>query len=307
MDNIVMAELVNGSGPEAGRPGGPLAKRGSNVGGGLLSTPGEGVVTSLAFRPDQPGSRIQNVLLAAQGDALVHVHIGTKRVLHTNYEPGNRLNVVSMRPDGAAFATAGSDYTVRVYDEATCSTSHTLDHGDGVTTNGHASNVFALAWHPDEPQVLLSGGWDNRVLVWDLRVHRAVRSISGPHICGDAIDVQPGSGIVLTGSWRHANPLQLWDLGSGRLLTNLPWWQPEPNGCLPYAARFGPGACSSMIIAGGSGPKPMVRVYKMKALGDVDLLYTVRLQRPVNALAPLLHPEAAMAVCCDQAVHTIAL
>lgn len=107
-----------------------------------------------------------------------------------------------------------------------------------------------------------------------LTCHRSVRSIAGPHICGDALDVQPSAGsgaspgsgtspLVLTGSWREAHPLQLWDLGTGRLLTNLPWWQPEPGACLPYAARFGTGRACGMVVAGGSGSKPMMRAYRL--------------------------------------------
>lgn len=59
------------------------------------------------------------------------------------------------------FASAGSDCTVRVYDESTCTTCRTLDHGDGVTSHGHSNHVFSLAWQPDDPQVG-SGGWAPR-------------------------------------------------------------------------------------------------------------------------------------------------
>ncbi|KAG2497066.1 hypothetical protein HYH03_005063 [Edaphochlamys debaryana] len=368
MDTISMSELAStsGSGFETGpgfgsalaasstsgttgagvkgRGGGPSVAFGADEAGGrrgglLPSSSSEGVVTALAFRPDMPGSRMQNVLLAAQGDAIVHLHVGSRRVVHTAHEPGNKVNALAMRADGHMFASAGSDYVVRVYDEATVSPCRTLDHGDGVTTTGHTSHVFSLAWQPDDPQILLSGGWDNRVLVWDLRVHRSVRSISGPHICGDALDVQPATGpgssgapLVLTGSWRSAHPLQLWDLGSGRLLTNLPWWQPEPDACLPYAARFGTGSAAGLVVAGGSGVQPMVRVYHLKQPGNVDLQYTVMLNRPVHALAivqgqthaaqpgslagppPTPGSGAAaaalaprLAVCCDTEVHTVAL
>lgn len=48
--------------------------------------------------------------------------------------------------------------------------------------------------------MLLSGGWDNNVKIWDLRTGAAVRSIYGPYICGDALDIHDG--YVLTGSWR---------------------------------------------------------------------------------------------------------
>lgn len=41
----------------------------------------------------------------------------------------------------------------------------------------------------------------------------AVRSIYGPHICGDALDIV-GSRIV-TGSWRAQQQLEVWDYFEG--------------------------------------------------------------------------------------------
>jgi len=35
------------------------------------------------------------------------------------------------------------------------------------------------------------------------------RKIAGPHICGDALDVDPVNNQVLTGSWRRDNALQV--------------------------------------------------------------------------------------------------
>ncbi len=165
--------------------------------------------------------------------------------------------------------------------------------------------------------MLLSAGWDSAIRVWDLRVHRAVRSIPGPYVCGDALDVSAGgSPYVLAGSWRAKNPLQLFDLGSGRLLTNLPFWQPEPNGCLIYAARFGTGDATGTVVAGGSGATPLVRVYDLKAPGNVDLSFTTLLTRPVHGLAFVAAAPAAasgklrgasVAVACDHAVHLVPL
>ena len=45
-------------------------------------------------------------------------------------------------------------------------------------------------------QVLVSGGWDKTLQIWDLRVHRSVRSIYGPYVCGDSIDIQ-GNNILV--------------------------------------------------------------------------------------------------------------
>ena len=47
-------------------------------------------------------------------------------------------------------------------------------------------------------QVMLSGGWDKTVQVWDQRAGPlAVRSLYGPFICGDALDLKGDR--ILTG------------------------------------------------------------------------------------------------------------
>ena len=48
-----------------------------------------------------------------------HWHITSGKCLHTINDPDNQLFCVDYRPDGALFATAGKDRSVRVYDEAT--------------------------------------------------------------------------------------------------------------------------------------------------------------------------------------------
>jgi len=88
-----------------------------------------------------------------------------------------------------------------------------------------------------------------------------VRSIFGPYLCGDALDVRRGR--VLTGAHRGEAPLQMWDLGSGRLATNLPYWQPDGGASNIYSAKFvhGGGAKDGCVLAGGSGKRPCARLY----------------------------------------------
>jgi WD40 repeat protein len=47
-------------------------------------------------------------------------------------------------------------------------------------------------------QVLISGGWDNTVQVWDVRLNRSVRSLFGPYVCGDSLDLK-GNAILAGG------------------------------------------------------------------------------------------------------------
>ncbi len=74
---------------------------------------------------------------------------------------------------------------------------------------------------------------------------------------------------VLTGSWRHDAPLQLWDYGSGRLMSNLPFHQPGPESCKVYSAKFGRGAYEGQVLAGGSGSRPVARLYNKVSSGAV--------------------------------------
>merc|ERR1719394_2342460 len=68
----------------------------------------------------------------------------------------------------------------------TCEPSATNDIMDG-----HKSSVYALKHHPNDIWNFISAGWDDTVQFWDRREGRSNRKIFGPHICGQAIDIDP--------------------------------------------------------------------------------------------------------------------
>ncbi len=213
--------------------------------------------TALAFRPVTESSRTRNVLLACNADGCVqHWHITSGRCLHEINDPENPLFTVEYSSDGKKFATAGKDFAVRIYDEATKTLTSTMEGGYHAITKGHSNRVFSLKFAPDDDNLVISGGWDNTVQVWDLRLERSVRSFYGPHICGDSIDVSGNT--VLTGSYRQTEQLQTWDFGTGQLIKTINWSGSSssgsgarPGSCMLYAASFGAGG--SLIGAGGSG------------------------------------------------------
>lgn len=135
-----------------------------------------------------------------------------------------------------------------------------LKGGDSSTTAGHSSRILAVRFlHTDgEPWSLVSGGWDNSVQFWDLRIGHAVRAIFGPHICGDALDISSDGKQILTGSWRDKDPLELWDVGQAERIEVLPWRSEgmRDPACLLYTARFSKDSTSSFIAAGGSFTSP---------------------------------------------------
>jgi len=73
-----------------------------------------------------------------------------------------------------------------------------------------------------DENILLSGGWDNTVFLWDIRIRKAIGSLFGPNICGDCVDTLE-DGTILTGSYRDKNQLELWDFKTMKRKQQIKW------------------------------------------------------------------------------------
>ncbi len=213
--------------------------------------------TAIKFRPVTATTRTKNVLLAANAAGTVqHWHITSSKCLHTLEEDNsNQVYALDYNSEGTKFVTAGKDTAVRVYDEATKTLLLTMKGGLGYsvrTTPGHSNRIFSAKILPHDENMVVSGGWDNTVQIWDMRLGYAVRSIYGPHICGDALDVVGNR--IITGSWRPNQQLEIWDYLSGEKISDIPWHllsnQPP---CMLYAAQFSKEGQGRFVAAGGSG------------------------------------------------------
>jgi len=179
---------------------------------------------------------------------------------------------------GDMLAVGGKDYNVKIYDDSTKSLATTLKAA-GTINEGHSNRVFSVKFTED-PNVLLSGGWDNTIFIWDIRAKKPVGLIYGPHICGDSIDMK--GDIVLTGSYSNKNVLQLWSLSKRELITNIPWnghaTETYEHGYL-YAAMFE--KQGNYIAAGGAGKN---EVHFFKNGGKYDLLGKIMLDNTVTSI-----------------------
>ncbi|XP_022245206.1 WD repeat-containing protein pop2-like isoform X2 [Limulus polyphemus] len=181
---------------------------------------------------------------------------------------------MDLASDGSILATGGKDLSIRLYDTNTTEMKTkyfgALEQSFDQSIRNHAYRIFSLCFHPQQKYILASGGWDESVKVWDLRTEKGlVRNIYGPHICGDALDIE-GETNLLTGSWVAENALQLWDLGSGKLISNVPYRSDRTKGEYLYCAKFTEG---SLAIAGGSGScsGQIISLKNMEVLGEVKL------------------------------------
>ena len=232
--------------------------------------------TAIKFRPAIANAKTKNVVLVANADGSIdHWHMTSGKLLYKTKEENNQVYSIDYSPDGMNFCSAGRDTKVRVYEEATKACLLTLGASEYKSTPGHSNRVFAVKYKPDDPNVILSGGWDNTVQFWDIRAECSVRSIYGPHICGDALDIKDGK--ILTGSWRPEKALQLWDFGTGRLIRDIEWTSGMGSvsigeNAMLYTAQFSPDG--TMIAAGGTGTRD-VRIFDVAS--DYQLLGRMKL------------------------------
>lgn len=212
---------------------------------------------------------------------------------NTNYndffisEDGNEIYSMDFTTNGE-LVTVGRDANIRIYDVTKqvllskfgrrISTSTLEDSQESASDEFyHEKRIYCVRCHPSEPSVLVSGGWDG-VKVWDSRIGIAVRSIEGPFIFGDTVDICKGT--VLTASCEAANNLQLWDLGSGFLINNVN----PPNkrvylyGEYPYAAQFFKGDPSGDLVLYGVGGLQLISVK------ESSILYLIEDEKPVAAV-----------------------
>lgn len=87
-------------------------------------------------------------------------------MLSTVEEADNQINCLSYRNDGLQFATGGSDVTLRIYDSLTSKEFLQMKSTEeSVVHVAHSNRIFCAKFHPTDPRLMVSGGWDNTVKV----------------------------------------------------------------------------------------------------------------------------------------------
>jgi len=152
---------------------------------------------------------------------------------------------------GDILATAGKDFKIRLYDDETKNQIMEMKSG-GEQLPGHSNRVFSVKF-TDDPNLLISGGWDNTIQIWDMRMSMTIGSIYGPHICGESIDVRGDK--ILTGSYRPKNCLEIFSLQERKKIDSIPWngkKDEEEEYAFLYGAMFDK-KTGKYIFAAGAG------------------------------------------------------
>lgn len=174
-----------------------------------------------------------NVIVTAQADgSLRHWHATSGKCLHKNLEdPENHLYAIDFTLDGMLLATAGKDRHVRVYDETTKTLAFRMKEKGNLI--GHGNRIFCVKFNKGDQNMLVSGGWDNNVFVYDMRYQGPIHAIYGPHICGDSIDFKRDGYTMVCGSYRGEDALEVYDLRMMKRSRVIPWMGTGAEELLP--------------------------------------------------------------------------
>lgn len=191
------------------------------------TTNGNLPVTSLRWKPSA-GKDVQmygDIILAtyASGETR-RWHVSSGKCLHTHKEDTQMLSC-SYSSKGDHAIVSGSNGKIYMFDEGTGTILNVLEPStNSEVMDGHMMRVFSLQFSPQDDDVFVSGGWDDTIQWWDTRISakHSIKKISGPHICGEALDIEPSSMQMVAASWRKANNLQIFDFGTGKEIKSIP-------------------------------------------------------------------------------------
>ncbi|KAL7444358.1 hypothetical protein ACHAXH_009958 [Discostella pseudostelligera] len=238
----------------------------------LLSAGGDGTVRLWDTQAVGPYGELSNVTVHQKGDSTHTVGGPTSTSLSTVIVPGSKaeslvkvggaaLSVyrghapstpvwgVASAPCGYYFASAGSDYTARIW--ATDRTSPVR------VLSGHVSpSVNCVAWHPNCNYVITASD-DKTCRMFDIQTGRCVRLLSGSTRGLNLVRISP-SGRYAAGAG-YDGVVRIWDLGNGRMVNQLRYSEG-----LIHAMSFS--SCGAALAVTGSDCT--VRIWDVRGAGN---------------------------------------
>lgn len=143
-----------------------------------------------------------------------------------------------------------------------------------MTSNHHTNRVFSIKCMPKEKHdknIFFSGGWDNTVHIWDVRVKGgSQRMINGPTVSADSLDYK--NGVILAGNYRNNDIAQLYDFGSGKLIETLDIGEPHNSKSYCFTATFAQRSEHDLMAVGLTGSN------SVKILHNKKVVSTIRFQ-----------------------------
>lgn len=111
-------------------------------------------------------------------------------------ERGKMWLCADYKPNGKSFIVGDNKGMITLFDEETKKKTTVFEPGNNQCP-GHTNRVFSVKFLRDQPQVFISGGWDNLVYFWDIREKRPIGSYFGAKVGSDTLDEK--NGVIVVG------------------------------------------------------------------------------------------------------------
>ena len=201
-------------------------------------------ITKIRFHPFE-----ENLLLATSKDGYIFLYnIAKGEISQMTRHLGSSLLTMNVDSFGEVFALACADGSIRVYNLDNLSRTKVLVKLASRTSASQQVSIYDLCFHPEDSNIILAAGWNDRVLYWDVRTGNAERNIAGPHIRGTGLDIHNDN--IITASARDKKQIEVWDYGTGKKIREINTVDTKKdlylNTC--KVARNG-----LALVAGGSG------------------------------------------------------
>ncbi|MEL7034993.1 MAG: NB-ARC domain-containing protein [Cyanobacteria bacterium J06592_8] len=118
---------------------------------------------------------------------------------------------LALSPDGKILATAGEDFTVKLWD---------LQTGECLKSFSHHTNCVRTVAFSNSGKWLISGSEDCTIRLWDIEAGTSVKILKGHQQQAWTLAIHPDDRYIVSGS--DDLTLKIWDLQTGNCLKTIP-------------------------------------------------------------------------------------
>ncbi|KAI5966063.1 hypothetical protein CANMA_003309 [Candida margitis] len=130
-----------------------------------------------------------------------------------SFNLNNRVYSIDICGESSLIATASDQPFIRLLDMRSTSSTHTL--------RGHKGKTLSVKWHPTNPNLLASGGYDGEVRIWDIRRSKSLLCRLDMLTTNTSRSSEPEANLTQQSVKAHSGPVNglAWDESGTTLFT----------------------------------------------------------------------------------------
>lgn len=190
-----------------------------------ISLAQNGRVNALTFLPassSPPNTSAENAtepyLATGSGSGEITLwNVAQKKPVKTIAGQSGRIISLAADSDGTRLASGSSNGTLKIWPLANSGT--TFKQEEAITLTKVGPQIEALAFHPTQSDIVISGNHDGIIQVWDINSDKPSRVLDGDVDRIQGLSISNDGKFVASGS--KDNQIQIWDLETGDQIHSL--------------------------------------------------------------------------------------